>query len=76
MVDPQFIRRGLSAGNQQDCERLSFLAADQCTVAYLTLRTLFMQGMSGNINRLSIGRCVPPSVYIGFRLFVSQTCLA
>ena len=32
-----------------------------------------MQGMSGNkpaINRWSTGRCVPPSVYIRFRLFV------
>ena len=45
----QRLTRGLSAVYQRDRERFSFLAADQCTDAFLSLYTLFMQGMSGKI---------------------------
>ena len=38
---------GLSAVYQRDEKRSLFLAADQWTEAFLSLSTLFMQGMSG-----------------------------
>ena len=41
---------GLSAVYPQDDGRSSFLAADQWVVAYLSLQTLVMQGMSGNLD--------------------------
>ena len=37
---------GLSAVDPRDSGRSSFLAAEQWTYAYLSLQTLFMQGMS------------------------------
>ena len=46
-VDPR-LTRGSSPVYHRDRERSSFLAAGYCADAYLSLLTLFMQGMSGN----------------------------
>ena len=46
-VDNRFIT-GLSAVYQPDEKRSFALAADQWTEAFLSLKILFMQGMSGN----------------------------
>ena len=59
---------GSSALYNRDEKRSFFLPADQWNDAFLSLQTLFMQGMSGN--RGSMASFVPPSVYIGFPLFV------
>ena len=44
------LTRGLSTVYQRDKERSLFLAANQWTDACLSFYTLFMQGMSENIN--------------------------
>ena len=51
-VDPRFIT-GLSVVYHRDRHRSSLLAVDQWTEAYLFLKNLFMQGMSGKFCYLS-----------------------
>ena len=63
-VYPQFIR-GLSAVYQRDDGRSLFLAADQWIGAYL--KTLFMQGVSGNLTIPKPGYNTGGSVWGGAR---------
>ena len=63
-----------SAVYQRDEKRSLFLAADQCTDAYLSLKTLFMQCMSGN-QRVASEICLPAIVWGTRKLIYSWKSL-